>query len=192
MKPPIEPGHQPVDILAPDGTPTGEQATLDHAASHGLPFGSVHVLVYTADGHVLVQKRSRTIIFAPGRLDYGVGGVMNAGETPAAAAVRELREETGISAKQSQLSPLGTTPYHHRWPRYHRHLRVFTHSYLLKLPAVPAHLTLQPSEVDDAWFISLAQARQLLRRHTLSRLGRLLGRYSYYGWLLHQLPHRPS
>jgi isopentenyl-diphosphate Delta-isomerase len=187
----VSPGRLPVDVVDADGHPTGHRVSLNHATGHGLPFRAVHIIIHTADDLVLIEKRSGTIVFAPGLLDIGLGGVVDAGESPAAAAVRELREELGIKATQSQLRYLGTTPYHHRWPHYHKHVRVFTHSYALELPTVPAHLQLQAQEVANAWFIPLSSAQRLLQRHSLKPLGQLLGRYRYYHWLLRQLASLP-
>jgi len=44
------------------------------------------------------------------RWDIPKGGV-EPGETPAAAACRELQEETGLVTAEDELSPLGTFPY---------------------------------------------------------------------------------
>jgi 8-oxo-dGTP diphosphatase len=55
-------------------------------------------------GHVLLQRRS------PGSAMAGLwefpGGKMEAGETPEAALVRELREELDIGVAQATLAPL--------------------------------------------------------------------------------------
>lgn len=69
--------------------------------------------------------------------------------------------------------------YNHRWPSYHRRSRVWQTAYLLAMEP-PKHLTLQPNEVEQAEFISLKRAKQILRRHKLSPLGDLAPSYAYY------------
>ena len=53
-------------------------------------------------GHVLtVRKESSTKFQLP-------GGKLEAGETPAQAAAREVAEEIGVEVRLPELSPLGT------------------------------------------------------------------------------------
>jgi 8-oxo-dGTP diphosphatase len=54
------------------------------------------ILVFNKGGHVLLQKRDNIpTILEPGKWDVW-GGHCEAGETPEACAIRELREEIGV------------------------------------------------------------------------------------------------
>lgn len=73
--------------------------TLPRSAVHGDPslmHMVVHVLVFNADGELLLQKRSMDKDVAPGKWDTSVGGHVNAGEPLAEAVIREMEEELGI------------------------------------------------------------------------------------------------
>ncbi len=62
----------------------------------GLWHRGVHVLLFTADGRMLVQKRSASRAQSPSLLDCSVSEHVQAGESYAEAAVRGLREELGL------------------------------------------------------------------------------------------------
>ncbi len=75
--------------------------TLPRSEIHGNPgllHMVVHVLVFNADGKLLLQKRSMDKDVAPGRWDTSVGGHVNSGESVADAVMREMEEELGITA----------------------------------------------------------------------------------------------
>ena len=57
------------------------------------------------DGKILLQQREDFETWAL------PGGAIEAGETPAQAAVREAREETGLNVEITQLVGLYTKPY---------------------------------------------------------------------------------
>ena len=71
-----------------------------------LPHAATAVLVRRSTGQVLVHRRSATKDLWPGRLDCAFGGVLLAGESPEAAARRELAEEAGIDDPALPLEPL--------------------------------------------------------------------------------------
>ena len=63
----------------------------------GLRHRAVHVLVFNSRGEVFLQKRSMTKDRQPGVWDSSCSGHLDAGEDYDACAVRELREEIGLS-----------------------------------------------------------------------------------------------
>lgn len=76
----------------------GNPALLHHA-SHV-------VVIHPLDGRILLQKRSFSKDVQPGKWDTAVGGHVDAGEDYLAAALRELREELGVTASSGELRHL--------------------------------------------------------------------------------------
>ena len=79
-----------------------EMRSIVHTS--GLWHRGVHVLLFTGDGKMLVQKRSKTRTHAPSALDCSVSEHVKAGEEYNAAALRGLEEEMGI--RELKLHPL--------------------------------------------------------------------------------------
>jgi isopentenyldiphosphate isomerase len=66
----------------------------------GLRHRAVHVLVFNSRGDVFLQQRSMKKDRQPGVWDSSVSGHADSGEDYDACAVRELREELGLSLAQ--------------------------------------------------------------------------------------------
>ena len=63
----------------------------------GLRHRAVHVLVFNRRGELFLQKRSMTKDCFPGTWDSSASGHLDVGETYDACAVREVREELGVT-----------------------------------------------------------------------------------------------
>jgi isopentenyl-diphosphate delta-isomerase type 1 len=67
----------------------------------GLKHRAVHVLVFNSRGEVFLQKRSMKKDRQPGVWDSSASGHVDSGEDYDAAAVRELKEEIGLTVAQT-------------------------------------------------------------------------------------------
>jgi isopentenyldiphosphate isomerase len=73
------------------------QATRQEVHRRGLRHRAVHVLVFNSRGEIFLQKRSMKKDCAPGAWDSSASGHLDSGEEYDACAVRELREELGVT-----------------------------------------------------------------------------------------------
>lgn len=119
-----------------DGTLAGVDLVRGEPIPDGLYFLAVEILVRHTDGDYLVMRRDPRKPAFPGYLEASAGGAAQKGEDPYTAALRELREETGIVA--DKLEPLANMPYH-------RH-RMLCYQYLCITDCDKSSVTLQEGE----------------------------------------------
>ena len=117
-----------------DGTLAGVDIVRGEPIPDGLYFLTVEILVRHTDGDYLLMHRDPSKPAFPGYLEATAGGAAQKGENPYTAALRELREETGIVAEH--LEPLGNMPY----------MRMLCHQYLCVTDCDKSSITLQEGE----------------------------------------------
>jgi len=83
------------------------QAERDEVHRAGLLCRLIYVCFYTANGEIILQRRSLTKKNDPGKLTTAVSGHVAAGQSYLEAAVRETFEETGVKVEASDLIDLG-------------------------------------------------------------------------------------
>ena len=114
-------------------------------------------IIREMDGRVqiLLQKRSQNKDSFPGKFDTSSAGHIQAGDEPLESALRELKEELGISAAPEQLHFAGTFPISFV---KEFHGKVFRDEevafvYIYKEPVNTDELILQKEEVETVqWF----------------------------------------
>lgn len=77
------------------------RATRRETHRQGLRHRAVHVLVFNSRAELFLQKRSRQKDNHPGVWDSSASGHLDTGESYDACAVRELREEIGLTPAQA-------------------------------------------------------------------------------------------
>ena len=95
------------DLYDREGKRTGETFVRGEYSTSGIPEGRYHlvadILVKHIDGTYLLTKRDDNKETYPGLWEASAGGSALFGEDPLEAAIRELREETGITADSMEL-----------------------------------------------------------------------------------------
>ena len=94
-----------LDIVNAKGEPTGQVVARDTAHENGIWHRTSHVwLVRRKNGtvQILLQKRTEMKSF-PGCYDISSAGHIPAGEDFVTSALRELKEELGVTAKTEEL-----------------------------------------------------------------------------------------
>ena len=97
-----------IDILTPEGKPTGKTALKSEAHKKGWYHATVHIWIFTTNKKILLQKRALTKKVFPGLWDISVAGHIGAGESVLNAAKREVFEEIGLELSEEDLIKIGT------------------------------------------------------------------------------------
>ncbi len=91
-----EPEEQ-LEIVNEKGEVIGRAGRSEIHGNPSLMHRVVHVLVFSPEGKLLLQKRSLNKDVAPGKWDTSVGGHVGLGEELTLSAKRETEEELGIA-----------------------------------------------------------------------------------------------
>ena len=125
------------------------------AGEYGLV---VCVWVYDGEGKLLLTRRAKGKSFA-GTWENS-GGAAQVGETSLQAIARELSEETGIEADESEFRLLCQDKEGH----------TFYDFYTLKRKVDLSDIVLLPGETDDVQWATFDQVHALIRRRKICRI----------------------
>ena len=146
------------DIYDENRRPTGrlhKRGTPWKPGEYGLV---VCVWVYDGRGHILLTRRAKGKSFA-GTWENS-GGAAKAGETSRQAITRELFEETGIRAEESEFELIDSDTDRN----------TFYDFYCLKR-TVPLHeIVLLPGETDGVQWVSFGKLRWMIRTGKICKI----------------------
>jgi 8-oxo-dGTP pyrophosphatase MutT (NUDIX family) len=149
------------DVLDKNGVPTGKTVVRKRLClQKGEYHLVVHIWILGSDGRVLIQRRSFDKPLMPGEW-AAIGGSALSGETPCAAAKRELFEEMGIEAEPEELKLI------RRMVRKNSILNIF----LIHRDTPVSELVLQESEVSEAKWVHRNKLRQMIKNKDFHNYG---------------------
>ena len=151
-----------LEVYSPEGTQTGQKKSKSEIHRKGLFHSTVHVWIFTEEGNILIQKRSKKKELNPGVWDVSVAGHIKFNENIKKAAKRETFEETGININTKDLLKIGV----YRSINIHPTAidKEFFHTYILKIDKNSIDLDYKNNEVDDLKFISIEEMESLIKR----------------------------
>lgn len=157
-----------IDVLTPDGEPTGRAVSRDEIHEQGLWHRTVHVWIVTPGHDILLQQRAVDKMTHPGLWDMACAGHISAGETSMGAALKELSEELGVHLAPGDLSFLFSMKSEfilHGGMYIDREIHDI---YLACLDIPLFRFSIQPGEVDAIRYISFADFKVMVEREDSS------------------------
>ena len=116
---------------------------------------------------ILLQKRSQNKDSFPGKFDTSSAGHIQAGDEPLESALRELKEELGISAVPEQLHFAGTFPISFAKEFHEKMFRdeEIAFVYIFNEPVNTDELILQTEEVESVQWFDLEEVCEKCEKH---------------------------
>lgn len=150
-----------IDIIDKNGKPIGKSELKSVIHKKGLYHHTAHVWFYTSVGEVLLSQRSAKKTICPLLWDVSVAGHIDSGETIKQAAVRETKEEIGLTISESDLKKIGVFEC---FQKYKNGVidNEFHNTFIAELKVSITELTPQLEEVEALKLVSFEVFNELI------------------------------
>ncbi|WP_303315554.1 NUDIX domain-containing protein [Flavivirga abyssicola] len=151
-----------IDIVTKEGKPTGKSELKSIIHQKGLYHNTAHIWFYTKKGAILLSQRSAKKTICPLMWDVSVAGHIDAGETIKQAAVRETKEEIGISISENDLKRIGVFEC---FQTYKNGIidNEFHNTFICELKVPMSKLIPQEEEVEALKLVSFSNFKDLIK-----------------------------
>ncbi|WP_299116417.1 NUDIX domain-containing protein [uncultured Winogradskyella sp.] len=178
-----------IDIVTPEGKPTGRTALKSEAHKYGWYHNTIHVWLYTSIGEILLQQRSHKKKIYPLLWDVSAAGHIDAGETFIEAAIRETKEEIGLQIAAKELIKIGT--FLHETSYQTIQDNEFHQVYISELKTELYQLKPQEDEVEALKLVTFNEYEALLKESSLNHHF-IPTNTAYYSFVLNAIKEKLS
>ncbi len=158
-----------LDIVDEQGHPTGKAQARSLVHKYGYRHRTAHVWIVrpneTGSFDVLLQKRAQTKDSYPGRYDISSAGHIPADCGYKQSALRELKEELGLSASPNDLRLIGYCEVDTQEKNFYN--KEYSAVFLYEKPIAPHSFTLQQEEVEAVVWMDYSTCLEKIRNGSL-------------------------
>lgn len=174
-----------IDIISSDGKPTGKSALKSVIHTKGYYHNTAHVWFYTEKGNILLAQRAASKSICPLLWDVSVAGHVDAGETIETAAIRETKEELGITISEKDLLKIDIFEC---CASYENGIidNEFHHTYISKLNVEIDTIKFDTTEVEAVKLVSISEFKTLLKNSDQNSHF-VASNYKYYQVILEEV-----
>ena len=157
-----------LDVVDEFGNPTGEIVERQKAHREGIRHRTSHVwIIREYNGiEVLLQKRSENKDSYPGCYDISSAGHILAGCDYIESALRELKEELGVSVREDELVFAGIRNLEYKDVFHHQVFHDVEVSYIYVLEMDREDFVLQKEEVSEVQWFDFDECYQMVINNT--------------------------
>lgn len=160
-----------LDVVDKNGEPTGEVVERSKAHREGIWHRTSHVwLVRKKNGRieVLVQKRSADKDAYPGCYDTSSAGHIPVGCSYEESAIRELKEELGVTAREEDLHLCGRRTVYHDEVFYGQPFidRQISNVYVIWFDREAEDFHIQEEELESVRWMELGECIRMVEEQT--------------------------
>jgi len=154
-----------IDIVTVDGNPIGKSYPKSQVHLKGYYHNTAHIWFYTNGGKILLQQRAASKAICPLLWDVSVAGHVDAGETIEQAAIRETKEEIGLTIFENDLQKIGVFKCSQSYKSGIKD-NEFHHTYISELKIDISDLNPLEGEVEALKLVTLKEFKNKLQNKT--------------------------
>ena len=167
-----------IDIFTKTGKPTGKTALKSEIHAKGYYHNTAHIWFYSKKGEILLAQRAASKTIYPLLWDVSVAGHIDAGETIKQGAIREVKEEIGLTISEIDLEKTGVFECFQSYPNGITD-NEFHHTFITELQVDFSSLVFQIEEVEALKLVSISEFKDLLKNSETNNHF-VASNYNYY------------
>jgi isopentenyldiphosphate isomerase len=140
------------DVYTKDGEYLGTRpVTMFSEEEPEFYYKTVRVLLLNEDNEILIQKRADTVNYCPSKWEFSASGHVEVGENELDAAIRETKEEIGVSLDKNSIKLINVST----------NKNALAHTFIGRIKN-STKFTLQKEEVSEVKYVSLYDFKNLI------------------------------